>query len=308
MRPLVLPRLLSPGDRVAVVAPAGPVPPDRLDRGLGWLRTSGLDVVEGSALRAEAGHGLGFLAGTDSQRRDDLVGGLLDPDVRAVIAARGGDGTPRLLDAMPWDDLAPAEPTIVAGLSDITCLHQAIMGRLGWASLWSPMPGTSVLGGTAPDPWSRLGLLGALGIGSPDTVVLRGATLVDGPAVTAPLVGGTLSLLSAMVGTPGFLPATGAIAVLEDVGERPYRLERFLTHLRRSGFFDGCLAIAFGALVDCLPEQETRAVVDDFAATVDVPAVGQLPFGHGPRQASLWLGRDAILDPGTATLTQPRPA
>ena len=143
MRPLVLPRLLTPGDRVAVVAPAGPVPPDRLERGLAWLRTAGLDVVEGAALRATSGHGLGFMAGDDAERHRDLVDALLDPAVRAVVAARGGDGTPRLLDDLPWHDLSRTPPTIVAGLSDLTCLHQALASRLGWASLWAPMPGTA---------------------------------------------------------------------------------------------------------------------------------------------------------------------
>lgn len=307
MRPLILPRLLSPGDRVAVVAPAGPVPPDRLDRGLAWLRTAGLEVVEGAALRATSGHGVGFMAGSDDERRRDLVAALLDPDVRAVIAARGGDGTPRVLDDMPWDELARTEPTVVAGLSDVTCLHQALAARLGWASLWSPMPGTAVLGGATPDVGSRLGLLGALGLGAPERLVLTGTTLVAGDRVTAPLVGGTLALLSAMVGTAGFQPAAGAIAVLEDVGERPYRLERFLTHLRRAGFFADCLGIAIGDLTDCTPVAETQAVVHDFATATGIPTVQHLAFGHGPHQASLWLGRVATLDPAAGTLAQDRP-
>ncbi|WP_238445802.1 S66 peptidase family protein [Salsipaludibacter albus] len=304
---LTMPEPLRPGDRVVVLAPAGPVPRDRLDRGLAWLRASGFDVVEAAALRGRSGHGLPFLAGDDDRRRHDLVTALRDPDVRAVVAARGGDGTPRLLDAMPWDELAAAPPTIVAGLSDLTCLHQALARRLGWATLWSPMPGTAVLGGTAPDEWSRAGLLAAL-TGRGDPLVLAGQTLVDGPAVTAPLVGGTLALLSAMVGTPGHQRADGAIAVLEDVGERPYRIERFLTHLLRAGFFDGCRGIAVGDLVDCEPADQTMAVVADFARRVALPVVVGLSFGHGPRQASLWLGRPATLDPATATLSQaPRP-
>lgn len=302
------PRLLTPGDRIAVVAPAGPVPDDRLDGGLAWLRDAELVVEEGASLRARRGHGLDFLAGDDDRRRDDLVVALLDPDVRAVVVARGGDGTPRLLDDLPWDDLATTEPTIVAGLSDLTCLHQALAARLGWASLWSPMPGTAVLGGDEPDQWSRDGLLAALFTTAATPLVLTGRRRVDGEAVTAPLVGGTLALLSAMVGTPGYQPATGAIAMLEDVGERPYRLERFLTHLRRAGFFDGVVGVAVGDLIDCHPPDQVAAVVADALDGLGVPVVEGLPFGHGPRQASLWLGRPATLDPATATLVQPRPA
>ncbi len=313
MDPLTLPRLLSPGDRVRVVAPAGPVPAPRLDRGLAWLRHRGLEVVEGDALRATTGHGLDFLAGDDAARQADLLAGLLDPATRAVIAARGGDGTPRLLDDMPWTDLARTEPTIIAGLSDLTCLHQAVAATLGWASLWSPMPGTAVLGGGTPDQWSRDGLAGALGLAVASgprrgDLTLTGTSLHPGGPVTAPLVGGTLALLSAMVGTTGWQPATGAIAILEDVGERAYRIERFLTHLRRAGFFDGCAGIAFGDLTDCGPPDQVAAVVADFVAGLGIPAVGGLSFGHGARQASLWLGRPATLDAITATLHQPRPA
>ncbi len=308
MDALRLPRLLEPGDRVTVVAPAGPVPADRLDGGLAWLRDAGLVVEEGASLQATSGHGLAFLAGDDGRRRDDLVTALLDPDVRAVVAARGGDGTPRLLDDLPWDDLATTEPTIVAGLSDLTCLHQALAARLGWASLWSPMPGTSVLGGDEPDGWSRDGLLGALSATTTTPLVLSGRARVTGAPVTAPLVGGTLALLSAMVGTAGFQPARGAIALLEDVGERPYRLERFLTHLRRAGFFDGVVGVAIGDLTDCRPVDQVAAVVADAVDDLGVPVVEGLSFGHGPRQASLWLGRPATLDATTATLAQPRPA
>lgn len=307
MDPLTQPRLLSPGDRVRVVAPAGPVPPARLDRGLAWLRSLGLEVVEGDALRAASGHGLDFVAGDDDRRRADLVDGLLDPATRAVIAARGGDGTPRLLDGLPWRALARAEPTIVAGLSDLTCLHQAVAARLGWASLWSPMPGTRVLGGDHPDEWSRTGLAAALGVGAPPDVELVGTTLRPGAPVTAPLVGGTLALLSAMAGTAGWQPATGAIAILEDVGERAYRIERFLTHLERAGFFHGCVGVALGDLTDCAPRLQVEATVADFVGRLGLPAVGALSFGHGPRQASLWLGRPATLDPDTARLHQPLP-
>ncbi len=309
MRPtLARPRLLRAGDRVAVVAPAGPVVDESLDRGLAWLRDEGLDVVEGASLRRRHGHGLPFLAGEDDARRDDLVAALLDPDVRAVIAARGGDGTPRLLDGLPWDDLAAVEPTIVAGLSDVTCLHQALAARLGWATLWSPMPAGSVLAGPDADPWSRTGLLAALRDAEAPPATLAGTTLVDGPTTTAPLVGGTLALLSAMVGTPGFHPAVDAIAVVEDVGEHAYRLERFLTHLRRAGFLHRVRGVAVGDLVDCVPVDDVAQVVRDRLGDLGVPVVTGLPFGHGDRQASLWLGRPATLDPARGTLTQSRPA
>lgn len=322
MQQLRRPTLLRPGDRVEVVAPAGPLDPSRLERGVAWLRTAGLDVVVGDHARAAAGHGMSFLAGEDGDRRHDLAGALLDPGVRAVVAGRGGDGIPRLLDDMPWDRLAATEPTVVAGLSDVTGLHQAVAARLGWATLWSPMPATEVLagagttagpepagdGGGRVDEWSRDGFLQALWNDPASDLVLSGTTLTGSHVVTAPLVGGTLALLSAMAGTAGFQPAAGAIAVLEDIGERAYRIERFLTHLRRAGFFDDVVGVAVGNLVDCRPPEQVTAVVTDRLGNLGVPVVTDLPFGHGPRQASLWLGRNATLDPIAGTLSQSRPA
>jgi muramoyltetrapeptide carboxypeptidase len=310
-----MPPLLDRGDRVAVVTPSGPVLPDRLDRGLAWLRTAGLEPVESPGLRHRGGHGLEFVAGDDHTRLSDLVQAWCDPAVSAVLCARGGDGAPRLLERLPWDRLAAAGPQVFAGLSDITTLHQAFASHLGVATLWSPMPGTSVLAGatsTVPaEPWSRQGLLDAI-TAKPSTseVVLTGERMgaTAGDPVEAPLVGGTVSLLAAMAGTPGALPATGAIAILEDVNEEPYRIERFLTQLRRSGFFDGVLGIACGDFVACGDPTLLRRVLEDRLGDLAVPVVLGLPFGHGPRQASLWLGRPATLDAGRASLRQPRPA
>ena len=316
MQPLTMPPLLEPGNRVAVVTPSGPVAGERLDRGLVWLRSAGLEPVEAAGLRERGGHGLDFVAADDQGRLRDLVEAWCDPEISAVLCARGGDGAPRLVDRLQLPRLAQAGPRVFAGLSDITALHQAIGRALGVATLWSPMPGTATLAGSsaehAGEPWSRQGLLDAL-FAKPDAteVVLTGQTMARGsagPVVEAPLVGGTVSLLAAMAGTQGVMPATGAIAVLEDVHEEPYRVERFLTQLRRSGFFDGVVGVACGDFVRCGDPGQLRRVLEDRLADLGVPVVLGLPFGHGQRQASLWLGRPAVLDAGRGTLRQPRPA
>ena len=216
------------------------------------------------------------------------------------------------IEQLPWTRLAAAAPKVFAGLSDITTLHQALASGLGVATLWSPMPATRALAGcdcTDADAWSRQGLLDAL-LAQPSRprAVLAGETMTGAGSVEAPLVGGTVSLLAAMAGTPGAIPAAGAIAVLEDVNEHPYRIERFLTQLRRSGFFDGVLAVACGDFVDCGPAAQLRTVLEDRLGYLGVPVVAGLPFGHGPHQGSLWLGRPATLDADRGTLTQPRPA
>ncbi|HSK27288.1 MAG TPA: LD-carboxypeptidase [Jiangellales bacterium] len=297
-----LPPLPRPGDRVALVAPSGPVAADRVVRGAEWLRSLGLEPVPGSHLGAHGGHGLPFLAGDDEARAADLQAAWCDPTVTAVLCARGGDGAPRLLEWLDWAAMADARPKPLAGLSDITVLHQAFAARLGVATLWSPMPCTTVLCGPAPDTTSRRRLAAAL-VDRGSQVELSGRPLAGGTAV-GPLVGGTLSLLSAMAGTRECVPAAGAVAVLEDLGEAPYRVERMLTHLRRSGWFDGVRGVAAGDWTACGDPGELLAVLRDRLADLGVPVVLGLPFGHGRVQSSLWLGRPARLDGGAGTLRQ----
>lgn len=300
--PLPLPPLPRPGDRVAVVAPSGPVGADRVSRGVAWLRSIGLVPVPGRHLGRQGGHGLPFLAGADHERAADLQAAWCDPGIGAVLCARGGDGAPRLIDLLDWDAMRNARPKPLAGLSDVTVLHQAFAARVGVATLWSPMPATTVICGPAEDVVSRERLAAALtapGVG----VNLSGRPLVGG-SVEAPLVGGTLSLLSAMAGTPGCVPADGAIAVLEDLGEAPYRVERMLTHLQRSGWFDGVAGVACGDWTDCGDPGELAAVLVDRLGDLGVPVVLDLAFGHGRVQSSLWLGRPALLDGDRGVLSQ----
>ncbi|MBA2316932.1 MAG: LD-carboxypeptidase [Euzebyales bacterium] len=302
---LRLPPLPRAGDRVALIAPAGPVPPDRIERGLAWLRSLGLDPVPGRHLSRRGGHGLAFLAGDDDDRAADLQEAWCDPRVAAVLCARGGDGTPRLLQRLDWRALAAAQPKPLAGLSDVTALHQAFARRLGVATLWSPMPCTPVLCGPEADATSQQRLAAAL-LHPGAAVDLSGRPLVGGRA-TAALVGGTLASLSAMVATPDCMPAAGAIAVLEDLGEAPYRVERFLTHLRRAGWLDGVAGVACGDWTACGDPAELDAVLRDRLGDLGVPVVLGLPFGHGPVQSSLWLGRPALLDGDAGRLLQHEP-
>lgn len=302
MEPLPLPPLPGRNARVALVAPSGPVRPERVERGSRWLRDVGLEPVTGEHLLARGGHGLSFLAGTDAQRAADLQAAWCDPGIAAVLCARGGDGAPRLLDLLDWRAMAAAAAKPLAGMSDITVLHQAFARRLGVATLWSPMPCTTVLCGPAPDDTSRRRFVAAL-CAPGRAVEVVGVPLVGG-TVEAPLVGGTLSLLAAMAGTPESVPTRGAIAVLEDLDEAPYRVERLLTQLRRSGWFDGVVGVAGGDWTSCGDPAELAAVLRDRLGDLGVPVVLGLPFGHGAVQSSLWLGRPALLDGDAGTLRQ----
>lgn len=284
-RSLLRPTRLRPGDLVAVVSPASPLARDRLARGVGRLESWGLRV----RVEVEAPGPHAYLAGPDPHRAEVLQRALTDPAVSAVWAARGGYGTHRLLDSLDWAAVSRARPRLVAGFSDLTALHQALAARLGLATLHAP--GVGGLGDgseTAVDAVRHVVMDGG-------ALSLVGTALRPGRA-TGAVVGGNLTLLAATVGTPDVRPAERGIAVLEDVGEQPYRLDRALTQLLRSGWFDGVAGVGLGAFTRSGDEVETRAVLSERLGALGVPVVADLPVGHVPGNMPLPLGVTATLD------------
>ena len=303
---LARPRRLQPGDRVAVVAPSGPVPKDRLDAGCDILRSWGLDVEVGEHV-TDSHDRFAYLAGSDADRVADLQQAWLDPEIAGVLCARGGYGVQRMVDMLDWDAMSHATPKVFVGYSDITALHEAFATRLGLATLHGPMVATQVfmsdaasadrLRRTLFEPESEL------------TLTSRAAeTLVPGRA-SGVTVGGCLSLLVADLGTPTARSSvSGGILLLEDFDERTYRLDGFLTHLLRSGWLDGVAGIALGSWADCTPVEELRDLFVDRLGPLGVPIVWELGFGHSPSTLTVPLGVPAVLDADAATLTVRVPA
>lgn len=296
----IRPPRLREGDRVAVVAPSGPVDAKGLDAGCTWLRSLGLDVVLGEHARARDR----YLAGSDTGRAADLQAAWCDPDVRGVVCARGGYGSGRLLPLLDWDRLAAAEPKLLHGSSDITALHTAFGDRLGLTTMFGPMAAGALVASSAPDEESRDALRAAWLAPDPP-VTLSGKALRAGRA-SGPVVGGNLSLLAAVTGTPYTgAPARGTIAVLEDVGEAPYRVDRMLTQLLQAGWFDGVAGVVLGDWTDC---GDVDATLAERLGCLDVPVLGGVHVGHGRPQLTIPLGVDADLDADAGTLAFREPA
>jgi muramoyltetrapeptide carboxypeptidase len=303
LRPLTSPPRLRPGDTVAVVAPSGPVPADRLDDGVAHLRDWGLDVqVMPHVLATHPEHP--YLAGSDEARAADFQEAWLDPDVRAIVSARGGYGAARMVELVDWDALAATDPKVLVGYSDCTVLHQAVAARLGLVSLHGPMSGTmSFLKSDVAREHLRRTLF------EPETTqVIIGPdahTLVGGTA-RGITTGGCLSLLTTSVGTGTTLPsAAGGIVLLEDVEEKAYRIDSFLTHLLRAGWFDGAVGVVLGSWQDCEP---VEPVVLDLLGPLGIPILGELGFGHGPDPLTVPFGVTTHLDADAGTLTLDHPA
>ncbi|MFF9838056.1 LD-carboxypeptidase [Streptomyces sp. NPDC013740] len=303
---LVRPPRLRPGDRVAVVAPSGPVPEERLRAGLDILRGWELDPVVAPHV-LDTHPELGYLAGQDAARARDLTEAWCDPGVSAVLCARGGYGAQRMVDLVDWAAIRAAGPKVLVGYSDVTALHEAFATRVGLATLHGPMVAAAAF---LQDPGTRESLRATLF--EPESVrtiaTAAAGALVPGRARGVTL-GGCVSLLAADLGTPHARPsAAGGLLLLEDVGEDPYRLDRILTQLLRAGWLDGVAGIGLGSWEDCGPYEEVRAVLADRLGGLGVPVVERMGFGHDASAPTVPFGIPGVLDAEAGTLTLDVPA
>jgi muramoyltetrapeptide carboxypeptidase len=305
VKELVRPARLAPGARVAVVAPSGPIPEERLQAGLDVLRGWDLDPVVAPHVLDRHGT-FAYLAGTDADRAADLQRAWCDPAVDAVLCARGGYGAQRMVDLLDWEAMRAAGPKVFVGFSDITALHEAFAVRLGLVTLHGPMvAGIDFVKNARAQEHLKATLF------APETVrtiASGGPALVPGRARGVTL-GGCLSLLAADLGTPHARPsAAGGLLCLEDVGEETYRLDRCLTQLLRAGRLDGVRGVLLGSWEECGPYDEVRALLADRLGGLGVPVAEQFGFGHCAGALTLPFGVAAELDAEAGTLTLDRPA
>jgi muramoyltetrapeptide carboxypeptidase len=282
---------------VVVVLPAGPPEPDQLAAGVAVLASWGLQVDPVENGRHPR---LPYLAADDATRAAQLQAAWSDPEVAAVICGRGGYGALRVLDLLDWDAIADAPPKLFVGSSDNTALHAVLGPRCNLVTLFGPMVATDAM----VEPVTQLHLRRAL-FDPPAT--LHGSAsaraLVGGRA-TGTTVGGTLSLIVSTLGVAAVpLPPDGAIVLLEDITEAPYRIDHFLTHLLRAGWFDRVAGIVLGSWHRCGPPEAVRDVVVDRLAPLGVPLVEEFGFGHCRGQLTVPLGAEVELDAYAATLT-----
>ncbi|TCB90299.1 LD-carboxypeptidase [Micromonospora zingiberis] len=284
-----------------LVSPSGPTRPERVARGIELLTGWGLRPV--LAPHVYARHG--YLAGADALRAADLNTAFADPQVRGVICTRGGYGAQRVVDAI---DMAAVRrnPKVVAGFSDITALQLALWRGARLAGVHGP--GAAWRDERTPLA-SAASLHAALTTTEPVTVpaVEREETFavrVPGRAVGR-LLGGNLCLIVASLGTADMPDLTGAVLLLEDVQEPPYKVDRMLTQLRRAGALDGLAGVAVGQFTDCADGWEVGVadVLTERLGDLGVPVLGGLPIGHGPEQLTVPVGTRATLDADAGILT-----
>jgi muramoyltetrapeptide carboxypeptidase len=290
---------LRAGDLVGVIAPAGPATAERVALVEPLFARFGLRTrLYPSCHARHSQHD--FLAGDDTLRLADLHAAFADSDVRAVFCLRGGWGSPRLL---PLIDAALLRAKIkpFIGYSDITALH-ALLQREGLVSFHAPMPASDlVIDGAKDDAAALFELLmqplPAGHVFAP--ALLPGAWHVGGTA-SGRLVGGNLSLIASLCGTPWAIDARGAILFIEDVSEALYRVDRLLTQLRQTGLLDAAAGFVLGSFTE---DADPTAVLREHLAHLGKPVLAGWPAGHGQPNRALPLGATVSLDAAAGVLT-----
>ena len=311
--PVIKPKRLKAGDTVGLVAPATAIFTDvEADIARESLEALGLKVVLGQHMRDRHGN----LAGDDKMRADDINRFFGDKNISAVIPVRGGWGSARLLPYLDFETIK-RNPKVLMGFSDITALHNSIQAKTGLSTFHGPN------GGGRWDAWSldfvKRILFGgeAVTLANPKTMSDRNAltqvenrtrTITHGKA-RGRIMGGNLTVLAAILGSPYVPDYTGAILFVEDVQEDLYRIDRMLTSLKLAGILDKAKGVIFGTCSQCGPgngnygQLTMEEILTDHIKPLGVPAWQGAMIGHDQPQWTLPFGQEVEIDATAATVT-----
>jgi muramoyltetrapeptide carboxypeptidase len=287
---------LKPGGKIGVAAPAGCVDAVSLEQGLKAIQEQGFEVE----LAAHVHKQNGYLAGTSDQRAADLEAFFRRGDIDAIFCARGGFGSIQLLPQLAKAPPLPAK--IFVGYSDITILLNWLLQSCGMVTFHAPMVAMDLARGLASR--SREQFWGTLTGQKRRWMVDLGEVIRPGQA-SAPLMGGCLSMLVTTLGTPYEIDTRGKLLFLEDVGEKPYRIERMLTHLQMAAKLDAIAGVVFGDFTQCEGEggRDVRQVITELFRDAPYPVVMGMSAGHGKENLLLPFGVEMALDGDRATLS-----
>lgn len=295
---IIKPACLLPGDNIGVIAPAGPVKEVDLKAGIGLLESAGYHVMTSPGLYKKNR----YLAGDDDTRLADFNAMIEDRNIKAIICARGGYGTPRIIDKIDFE-LIRENPKIIIGYSDITALLLALYKRSGLICFHGPM----VRDLNKDDGRNFHFLNRILSIPEPFNVDLsESRVLVQGRA-EGTILGGNLSLLASLAGTPYMPSLEGSILLIEDRGEPVYRVDRMLNQLRLGNFLANISGVLLGEFKECGDSDEIERLVADFFRESDIPVVAGFPAGHGDKNITIPIGVSAEVDTSKRRLTFPEP-
>lgn len=298
-RPKIKPQALQKGDTLGLVAPASPIYESSVfDQMLSNLENLGFNLKLGDYVKSQRG----YLAGTDEERASDLMNMFEDDSVDGIMCIRGGWGCNRILPLLDYD-LIRSHPKVLCGFSDITSLHMALYEKSDLITFHGPV-GKSAWTDITTESFWRI-------VGEGDPAVFMVPPELDKTFVTESgvangvLMGGNLSVLSAMIGSEYVPSFNGAILYLEDIGESVYRIDRMLTQLKLAGVLDEISGFVFGQCTDCSAGDNSltlKQVLDDHIKPLKVPAFYGALISHEDNNITLPVGVEAEIDADRQTI------
>lgn len=302
------PKYLKKRDTIGMITPGSYISDDGLKTAIEHVESLGFKVQLGKHIRAKRG----FNAGTDAQRLEDLHTMFADKNIAGIWCARGGYGCGRLLPKIDYQ-LIKKNPKVLIGYSDITALHVAIYQKTGLVCFHGPVAASEFTDYTVEhfqkvtmQPSTNFVIKPAKENIEKEDTNFYPKTIVAGKA-TGKLIGGNLSLLSSLVGTDFAPNFKNKIVFIEDIGEKPYRLDRMLTQLRQGTNLREANGIALGIFADCEAKEGDNSLtlietLTDRLGDLNIPVVYGLSFGHITNQVTLPIGGEAVLNTADFTL------
>jgi len=291
--PLLKPTFLRPGDTIGIAAPASPFDQEAFEAGVGVLEAMGFAVkIPDNLFKRQ-----GYLAGSDAERAALLMGLFDDETVRAIFCARGGFGSMRLLPLLDLEKIR-RQPKIVVGFSDVTALLLTLYKKCGLLSFHGPMVTTLGKGSKR----TSSALMAAISTDSPLVLTSSRPMVLNPGHASGPVIGGNLTTLSHLMGTPFEPVFEGHLLFLEDRGEAPYRIDRMLSQLHLGGCLDNVAGVILGSFQDCGPLEQVYDIVKRVFQKRLIPILAGFDIGHGTDNVTLPLGLQADMDTVEGTL------
>jgi muramoyltetrapeptide carboxypeptidase len=294
-----VPARIKPGDTIGIVAPAGPFDRQTFLRGVGIIEDMGFQIFVPPGLFEKNR----YLAGSDNHRVQFVNQLFADTSVDAIICARGGYGSMRILSLLDYDAIQ-TNPKVFIGFSDITILLSVLFSRCNLVTFHGPVI-TSLADASEE---TKLSLFSNVTSDSNLEILLSGGKTIISGVASGEVCGGNLTMLCHLVGTPFAPDFENKILFLEDRGEAPYRIDRMLVHMALAGCFKGLSGIILGTFEECGPIEEVIKIIVEVFEKYSIPILAGLDAGHGRHNLTIPLGIEATLDADRHSLSYHRAA
>jgi muramoyltetrapeptide carboxypeptidase len=296
---VLVPSKIVPGDTVGIVSPAGSLKGDKIEsfhKGIKYLQDKGFRLKIGTHVLTE----YGYLAGNDKQRVDDLNKMITDPEIKAIIATRGGYGSSRILSGIDYDAIKK-HPKILVGYSDITCIQLALFMKTGLITFSGPMVAIEM--GSGIHPKTENFFWDIITLSAPQKMIVskeHNPIILYRDVSEGRLLGGCISLVNACIGTPYLPDMTDSILFLEDINEDVYRIDRFFSQLANTGILETINGLILGQFIGCQVDEKSNftlvQVVEEYTKKLKIPTILNFPYGHGEIKYTLPIGCKVRLD------------